>query len=137
MSLDQYKTFYWPTLRKVVRGLIEEGCVPLLLFEGEYTSRLEIVRDIPRGKAIYWFENVDIHKAKEILGDTVCFRGNVPVALLCAGTPQDVRDYVEKLIDVVGKNGGLMVDCGVWFDEAKHENVKAMVDVTKEYGVYR
>jgi len=29
-----------------------------------------------------------------------------------------------------------MVDCGVWFDEAKHENVKAMVDCAKEYGVY-
>jgi hypothetical protein len=29
-----------------------------------------------------------------------------------------------------------MVDCGVWFDEAKHENVKAMVDFAKQYGVY-
>ncbi len=26
--------------------------------------------------------------------------------------------------------------CGIWFDEAKHENVKAMVDYAKEYGVY-
>jgi hypothetical protein len=136
MSLDQYQTFYWPTLRKVVMGLIEEGCVPLLLFEGEYTSRLETIRDIPKGKAIYWFENVDIRKAKEILGDTVCFRGNVPVGILYTGTPQDIRDYVKKLIDVVGRGGGLMVDSGSWFDEAKHENVKAMVDFTKEYGVY-
>jgi len=137
MSIEQYKTFYWPTLRKVVMGLIEEGCVPMLLFEGDYTSRLEIIRDIPKGEAIYWFENVDIYKAKEILGDTVCFRGNVPITLLCTGTAQRVKDYVKELIDVVGKGGGLMVDCGIWFDEAKHENVKAMVDFTKEYGEYR
>jgi hypothetical protein len=26
---------------------------------------------------------------------------------------------------------------GAFFDEAKPENVKAMVDFTKEYGVYR
>ncbi len=136
MSLEQYKTFYWPTLRKVMMGLIEEGLVPMPLFEGDNTSRLEIIRDIPKGKAIYWFETVDIHKAKEILGDRVCFRGNVPVSLLHAGTSQQVKDYVKKLIDVVGKGGGLMVDCGIWFDEAKHENVKAMVDFTKEYGVY-
>jgi uroporphyrinogen-III decarboxylase len=136
MSLDQYKTFYWPTLRKVMMGLIGEGLVPLPLFEGDNTSRLEFIRDIPKGKAIYWFETVDIHKAKEILRDRVCFRGNVPVSLLHAGTPQQVRDYVKSLIDVVGKDGGLMVDCGIWFDEAKHENVKAMVDFTKEYGVY-
>lgn len=137
MSLEQYKTFYWPTLRKVMMGLIDEGLVPMLLFEGDYTSRLEIIKDIPKGKAIYWFEKVDIYKAKEILGDTVCFRGNVPVTLLCTGTPEDVKDYVKELIDIVGKGSGLIVDCGAWFDEAKHENVKAMVDFTKEYGVYR
>lgn len=137
MSNDQYNTFYWPTLRKVMVGLIEEGIVPMPLFEGSYTSRLEIIQDIPRGKAIYWFEEVDIYKAKEILGDTVCFRGNVPGSLLYAGTPQQVKDYVKELIDVVGKGGGLMVDSGIWFDEAKHENVKAMVDFTKEYGVYK
>jgi hypothetical protein len=137
MSVDQYKTFYWPTLRKVVMGLIGEGCVPLLLFEGNYTSRLEVIRDIPPGKAIFWFEKVDIYKAKEILGDRVCFRGNVPISLLCTGTPKEVKDYVRELIDVVGKDGGLIVDCGIWFDEARHENVKAMVDFTKEYGVYR
>ena len=136
MSPDQYKTFYWPTLRKVMVGLIEEGCVPMPLFEGNYTSRLEIIKDIPKGKALYWFEKVDYHKAKEILGDTVCFRGNVPVSLLHAGTKQQVEEYVKSLIDVVGKGGGLMVDCGIWFDEAKHENVKAMVDFAKEYGVY-
>jgi hypothetical protein len=136
MSNEQYKTFYWPTLRKVMMGLIDEGLVPLPLFEGNNTSRLEIIKDIPKGKAIYWFEEVDLYKAKEILGETVCFRGNVPGSLLYVGTPQQVKDYVKKLIDVVGKGGGLMVDCGIWFDEAKHENVKAMVDFTKEYGVY-
>ncbi|MBW2370572.1 MAG: hypothetical protein JRH15_22085, partial [Deltaproteobacteria bacterium] len=136
MSVDQYKTFYWPTLRKVMMGLIDEGCVPMPLFEGENTSRLEIIKDIPKAKAIYWFESIDIVKAKEILGDTVCFRGNVPISLLSLGTPQQVKDYVKNLIDVVGKDGGLMVDCGIWFDEAKHENIKAMVDFTKEYGVY-
>ena len=137
MSLDHYRKFYWPSLRAVMIGLIDQGCVPMPLFEGEYTSRLEIIKDIPRGKAIYWFEKVDIAKAKEILGDTVCFRGNVPVSLLHAGSPQQVKDYVKTLIDVVGRDGGLMVDCGVWFDEAKHENVKAMVDFAKEYGIYK
>ena len=117
-------------------GLIDEGLVPLPLFEGNYTARLEIIKDIPTGKAIYWFETVDIHKAKEILGHTVCFRGNVPGSLLYTGTPAQVKAYVKKLIDIVGKGGGLMVDCGIWFDDAKHENIAAMVEYTKQYGVY-
>ncbi len=74
--------------------------------------------------------------AKEILGDTVCFRGNVPVSLLNTGTPEQVKTYVKELIDVVGKDGGLVVDCGSIIDEARHENVKAMIEYTKEYGRY-
>lgn len=71
------------------------------------------------------------------MGDIVCIKGNVPNSLLVTGTPQEVRDYCKKLIDVVGKDGGLIVDAGAVIDEAKPENVKAMTDFTKEYGVYR
>jgi hypothetical protein len=137
MSVDQFKTFYWPYLKTMITGIIEQGMLPVVFFEGDYTSRLEIIADIPRAKAIYWFEKVDIRKAKEILGDTVCIRGNVPITLLCMGTPEEVKQYVKELIDVVGKDGGLIVDSSASIDEGKHENVKAMVDFTKEYGVYR
>ncbi len=136
MSNAQFEKFYWPTLKAVMLGLIEEGLVPMPLFEGNYTSRLDIIKDIPPGKAIYWFETVDIHKAKEALGGRVCFRGNVPGSLLYMGSTEQVGQYTRELIDVVGKDGGLMVDCGIWFDQAKHENVQEMVKVTKEYGIY-
>lgn len=137
MFLEQFKTFYWSTLRKVMIGLIDEGLVPMPFFEGENTSRLEVIKDIPKGKAVYRFESVDIQKAKDILGDTVCFRGNIPVSLLIAGTPEKVKAYIKNLIDVVGENGGLIVDCGSMIDEARHENIKAMVEFTKEYGRYK
>jgi len=137
MSPRQFETFYWPPLKKVMLGLIEEGFVPMLLCEGEYTSRLETIADIPRGKCIYWFEKVDWARAKEVLGDTVCLRGGIPPSLLHSGTVQEVKDRVKWLIDTAGQGGGLIVDCGIWFDEARPENVKAMIDFTKEYGVYR
>ena len=136
MSDEQYKTFYWPTLRKVLIGLIDEGLIPVPFFEGNNTSRLEIIRDIPKGKALYRFERVDISLAKEILGDTVAFRGNVPISLLNTGTPEGVKAYVKNLIDIVGKNGGLIVDSGSVIGEARHENVKAMIEFSKEYGRY-
>jgi len=137
MSLEQFKTFYWPTLQKLLVILINEGLTPCPLFEADYTDRLEIIKDIPEGKAIYWFENTDIFKAKEVLGDRICLRGNVPAPLLCTGTPQQVRDYCKKLIDVVGKGGGFIMDGGIGIpDEARPENVRAMADFTREYGVY-
>jgi hypothetical protein len=138
MSLEQFKKFYWPTLHKLMLALIEQGLVPMPCFEADYTDRLDIIKDIPAGKAIYWFEKTDIFKAKEVLGDRVCIRGNVPSSIMCTGTPEQVRQYCKKLIDIVGKNGGLIVDGDVGIpDEAKVENVRAMTDFVKEFGVYR
>jgi uroporphyrinogen-III decarboxylase len=136
MSDEQYKTFYWPTLKKVILGLIEGGCVPFPAAEGGYNSRLEIIKDLPKGKTLWMFDEVDMLKVKEMLGDTLCILGNVSSTLLNVGTPQDVKDYCKKLIDNVGKGGGYIMCNGVFLDEAKAENVKAMVDFSKEYGVY-
>jgi len=76
-------------------------------------------------------------KAKEMLGDVACIGGNVPIDLLAVGTPEQVKDRVKKLIDTCGKGGGYLMANGVALDEAKPENVKAMIDATKEYGVYK
>ena len=137
MSPEQFNTFFWPTLRRLIVGLIEAGQTPFVLWEGDCTSRLETIADIPAGKAVYWFERTDIFKAKEILGNTACIRGNVPLSTMCTGTPDDVKAYCKELIDVVGKDGGFIMDASTVLDDAKPENVRAMIDFTKEYGVYR
>jgi len=65
MSDDQFNKFYWPTLRKVIIGLINEGTVPMLFAEGSYNTRLELITDLPKGKTIWWFDRSDMAKAKE------------------------------------------------------------------------
>lgn len=137
LSDEQFEKFYWPTLRKVMLGLIEEGCVPNPAAEGGYNTRLKVVKDLPKGKTLWMIDRSDMVKAKETLGKNACLLGNVSSAMLHLGTPQEVRDYVKNLIDTAGKGGGLIVSNGAFFDHAKPENVKAMVDFTKEYGVYR
>jgi len=137
MSLEQFNTFYWPSLREVIVELINAGLIPMPLWEGDCTSRLEIIKDIPAGKAIYWFERTDMFKAKKALGDHICIRGNVPPSLFNSGTPDDIKDYSKKLIDIVGKGGGFIMDGAIGIpDEARPENVRAWADFTKEYGVY-
>ena len=136
MSPDQFKTFYWPTLKRLIEAFIAEGLHPMVLWEGDCESRLEMIGDIPPGKAVYMFERTDMFKAKEVLGDVVCLHGNVPLTMLVTGTPDDVKDYCKKLIDKVGKKGGFIMAPSTSLDDAKPENVKAMFDVTKEYGKY-
>lgn len=136
MSLEQFKKFFWPTLRELMVSLINEGFVPVPFWEGNCESRLEVIKDIPVGKACYKFEATDMVKAKKVLGDTVCIRGNVPLSILVGGTPDDVRKYCRKLIDTAGKGGGFIMDSATGVDDAKIENVQAMFDFTREYGVY-
>ncbi len=134
MSERHFKTFFWPPFRKVILGLIEAGLTPLLLWEGDCSSRMEIIADIPPGKAIYWFERGDLFRAKDILGQITCLRGNVPPSLLNTGTPDDVDAHCKKLIKVVGKGGGFILDGGIGVpDEARHENVAAMFNATRKY----
>jgi hypothetical protein len=136
MSDEQFKMFYWPTFRKVMLGLIEEGCIPLPFAEGSYNSRLEVIRDLPKGRVVWIFDTTNMARAKEILGDRACIYGNVPGAILCTGTTDDVKAYCKQLIDVAGKGGGFILSSGAILDTAKPENVLAMIEFTKEYGVY-
>ncbi len=137
LSDVQFKKFYWPTLQKVIEGLIEGGCIPFLAAEGGYNTRLEDIRDLPKGKTLWMFDQTDMTKAKEIVGDTLCLFGNVPSAMLKIGTPEEVKEYCKKLIDTAGKGGGFIMGNGAFFDHAKPENIQAMVEFTKEYGVYK
>jgi uroporphyrinogen-III decarboxylase len=137
LSDEQFKKFYWPTYRQVMMGLISEGCVPFSALEGHWDSRLEVIQDVPKGKTAWMVDQSDIVRAKETLGQNACLIGNVSSSMLNLGTPEDVRDYVKKLIDTVAQGGGYIVSNGAFFDQAKPENVKAMVDTAKEYGAYK
>jgi uroporphyrinogen-III decarboxylase len=136
MSDEQYETFYWPTLKQVILGLIEAGCVPFPCAEGEYNSRLKYLTELPAGQTLWMFDQTDLVKAKEIIGNTICILGNLPASLLKVGRPEEVQEYCKKMIDTVGKNGGYIMANGSFIDEADADNLKTMIDFTREYGVY-
>jgi hypothetical protein len=136
MSEDQFKKFYWPSLQAVLLGLIKEGLVPRLFAEGGFNSRLEIIRDLPPGRTIWFFDKTDMLKAREILGPTSCIMGNVPASMLVTGSPESVKLYSMKLIDTAGKDGGFILSAGSVLDEARPENLKVMIETAQSYGKY-
>jgi hypothetical protein len=136
ISEQQFTTFYWPFLKRIVLSYIEEGFVPCLFAEGGYNSRLEMVKELPKGKVIWHFDRTDMARAKKVLGDSQCIMGNVPVTLLVTGTPGEVKSYCKKLIEVAGKDGGYILAPGAGTNEAKLENIYAVVAAAKEYGKY-
>jgi len=53
------------------------------------------------------------------------------------GKPQQVKDDVKEIIDIFGDNGGLIVGSTMGLlDESREENVEALIEAVREYGVY-
>ena len=71
-----------------------------------------------------------------MLGDRVCIAGNVPASLLVVGNPDQMRAYCKNLIDTAGKDGGFILGLGTSPENMKTENLRALVDFTREYGRY-
>jgi len=136
MSNKQFEEFYWPGLKTLLLSLIDADLMPIPFFEGDYTPRLEFLAELPPGKVAGHFDKVDKKKFKEVLGDVMCFWGDVPAGLLLTGKPQEVKDYVKSLIDMFAGTGGLIVDGAVESlpAESRPENVAAMMEAVVEYG---
>jgi len=137
MSLKQFETFYWPSLRKVCLALINEGIIPSLFAEGSYMTRLETVNEFPKGAVAWRFDKTDMATAKKVLGNKCCISGNVPTSLLSTGTVQEVKEYCRHLIEVCAPGGGYILSAGASVDYAPPENLRAMMEAAKEYGVYK
>jgi hypothetical protein len=136
MSLGQFRTFYWPSLKRVLMAMIESGTVPILFCEGNWTSRLETLRELPQGKYVCHFQHfTDIARAKDILGGHACIVGSVSPSLMELGSVQDVEQYCRDLITAGGKGGGFILSRGESF-APKYDNVKAVLDAAKKYGTY-
>jgi uroporphyrinogen-III decarboxylase len=136
MSLKDFERFYWPSLKKVIVKAVDVGLIPSVFFEGIWDDRLEYMLELPKGKVVCHFDATNLFKAKDVLKGHLCIKGNVPASILQTGSIPDVQEYCKQLIDVVGKGGGYIMCNRSALDEAKMENLKAMIDFTHEYGIY-
>ncbi|MCF8027941.1 MAG: uroporphyrinogen decarboxylase [Desulfobacteraceae bacterium] len=136
LSNDQFEKFYWPTLKAVMYGLAEAGCVPACFVEGGYNQRLEYLADTSDIRCMYLFDRTDMSRAREVLGGKVCIAGGFSVSHILTGTPDQVRHETKKLIDAAAGDKGYILSVGCALDEAKHETMKAFVEAGKEYGRY-
>jgi hypothetical protein len=136
MSGKQFEEFYWPTFKKVLLGLINEGLVPMPFAEGNYEPRLDIIREMPRSSVVWYFEVMDMAKAKKVLGNVSCIAGNVPASILVTGTPGQVKEACRRLIETCGPGGGYILTGSAGISQGNPANLHAMMDSAREYGVY-
>nr|WP_320130923.1 uroporphyrinogen decarboxylase family protein [uncultured Holophaga sp.] len=122
-----WERFVWKYLKQVADAIIEEGAVINFHIDSNWERDLEFFKSIPKGRAVFETDGVtDIYKIKEVLGDTMCIKGDVAAGLLTLGTPDKVYDYSRKLIRDMGPGFILSGGCAIPAN-AKVENVKAMI----------
>jgi hypothetical protein len=136
MSDAHFKEFYWPTLKKVLLGLIENGCMPCCFAEGGYNQRLEDLLDLPEGQTAWFFDRTDMAKAREVLGGKTCIAGGFPVSLIITGTPAQVEEETKKLLATAAGDGGYILSIGCAMDDARKDTLQAFVQAGKKYGKY-
>jgi len=127
--------FVFPHLKELVWALVVAGIRPTLHFDHDWTRDLARLRELPAASCILNLDGMtDIRAAHGLLGDHMALMGDVPATLLTVGSPDDVREYVRRLIADVGRRGLLLAPgCDIPCD-ARGENVEAMVEAGLEFG---
>jgi hypothetical protein len=124
-----WERFVFPYAKQLVEAAVEEGAIPVLHLDSNWTRDLERFRELPGGKCVLALDGkTDIFRAKQVLGDHMCIMGDVPASLLSVGTPEDVSSYCRQLLRKIGPSGFILSSgCDIPVT-AKYGNVKAMAD---------
>lgn len=138
LSPEQFRQFYWPTLKATMQGLIDEGFIPVPFAEGSYDRRLDIIAadPLPKGRSVWIFDRTDMAAAKEKIGPWACIAGNVPASLFKQAGPDLLRSYCRDLIETCAPGGGFCLSPGTIINQANHENVVAFLECGKRFGAY-
>ena len=81
--------------------------------------------------------SMDVEMLKAEYGDEIAFVGGVDLRILEAGTPEETREEVVRLIRILGPNYGYLLSASNSVTpHVKPENLAAMLDALLEYGRY-
>lgn len=136
ISETDYKELYWPYLQKWILALIDHNITPVVYTEGAYNTRLTYLKEVPKDKVVYHFENVDLRLAKKELGDTACLMGGFPVYTVRYGTPERIREEVKKHLEIMAPGGGYLFTTGYSLEDCPEENMEALLEAVDRYGKY-
>ncbi len=79
----------------------------------------------------------DLFETHRKIGHKFCLSGGVPNTLLSFGTADAVRACCKRIIDEVAADGGYIMDASaIMQDDTSIENMHALTDFTREYGIY-
>jgi hypothetical protein len=137
VTMEQFHSHYWPTLKPIIEEIWKSGHQTLFYAEGNWDAHLDSFAELPDRSIVYHVDQGDIFKVHRKLGHKFCLSGGIPNFLLGYRPHEEVRAFCKKVIEGVAKDGGYVMDASaIMQNDTKVENVKAMTEACREYGVY-
>ena len=132
ISPSLFEEYVWPELKKTIIRFHEAGLISVLHADGNWTPMIKYFTELPKGCFHIELDgDTDIEYAYDTLKGYQTLRGDVPATLFAFGTPNEVAEYAEKLVQM-GMGGGFMLSSGCEVPlNVKPENYKAFMDVLK------
>lgn len=138
MRDKDFDRFYWPTFKKYIEALDENGIAANILLEHDYTRFVDHLQDLPKGQYLA-VEYGDPKLFKDKLGSQHILGGFYPLQLLKSGSKEECVDKVKELMDVLAPGGGYIFSFDkslLRLDDIKVENMHAVLDAVEKYGKY-
>ena len=141
MSPELWRSMIKPRLAKIIKKARDVKPDILIFYHGD-GNLMKIIPDlIDIGVDILnpvQPECLDPIEVKRLYGDRLSFWGTLGTqTTLPFGTPKEVKAKCKKLIETVGKGGGLLLAPTHMIEpEVPFENIQAFIDAVNEYGRY-
>jgi uroporphyrinogen decarboxylase len=132
MGIDLWREFIKPRIKEMYQLARSKGKYVMIHCCGKvdelFPDLIECGLDIFNP---FQPEVMDVFEIKRRYGDRLCFYGGISTQrTLPYGTVAEVEDEVNRLIDLVGKNGGYIASPAHDIPaDAKPENIAAMIEV--------
>lgn len=140
LSPRQFKRFYWPTCKQMILAFVDRGLIPFITIEGDVTHLAKFFLELPprvARRCVFNCDTSDIHEVNRVLDGHMAIAGNIPLSTMCVGTPRDVEKACEQLFAELKPGGGYLLSPALGIpDEAKPENVHAMIKYAHAHGEY-
>jgi len=139
MSPKQFEEFILPNYKRIVENTHERGCKHVLHSDGNLMRIMDLIVEcgFDGFHSMEPTAGMDIAEMKQKYGDKLCLWGNIDVAeTLFDGTKEDVFNEVKYCIKNAGQGGGLIISASNMHPGVKVQNLRWMVEATKEFGTY-
>lgn len=131
LSLQMFDEFCFPYFKNI----FDQYPDAIRLYHNEGKSDHYLTKIPEFGANVFHCGFIDLPKAKNLIGDQLCFMGNLDANnILLNGTPLEVKQKCIDLLKTAAPGGGyILCTGGAMAPETPEENILSMVEASLDY----